>query len=102
MFACSLFFRALPAETGSAARPLRPQREELVPRAERRPAGHPEAAAAGQLVRPQTNNERSVSTEPTNTDTASCSVVNPHTQEGSHIPQRINLLTSPQNSFYCF
>lgn len=48
-------FRALSAETGSAARPLRPRHEGFVPRAERRPAGCSEAAAAGQLVRPQTN-----------------------------------------------
>lgn len=60
LFLCAVFFRALSAEAGSAAGPLRPRREGSVPRAERQPAGRSEAAAAGQLVRPQTD-RRSVS-----------------------------------------
>ncbi len=48
-------FRALSAEALSAARSLRPRHEGFVPRAERQPAGRSEAAAAGQLLRPQTN-----------------------------------------------
>lgn len=59
-FLRAVFFRALSAEAGSAAGPLRPGHEGSVPRAERQPASRSEAAAAGQLVRPQTD-QRSVS-----------------------------------------
>ena len=56
----SLSHRELSAETGSAAWPLRPGHEGSVPRAERQRARRSEAAAAGHVLRPQTN-QRSVS-----------------------------------------